>query len=158
MEEHQRWLVFNPPPSDQCVVTNSNPPSADASTCSGSEFLSDAALAAVDIDALVAETAAARVLSGGAAIYSADDSEFLSDEALAAVDIDALVAEAVAPVARPPPKGDEVGLARTFSSESYDKMLANPKLTAAQREKLEIMKRRRMVKDGVTNSSLPRAL
>jgi hypothetical protein len=53
-----------------------------------------------------------------------------------------------------PREGDGAGLARTFSSEIYDKMLANPKLTAAQREKIETMKRRRMVKEGTLEGTL----
>jgi hypothetical protein len=50
--------------------------------------------------------------------------------------------------------GRGAGLARQFSSEMYDKMLRNPKLTPTQRGKIEAMKSRRVAKETVSSSSV----
>eukprot|EP01050_Picozoa_sp_SAG11_P004689 SAG11_NODE_305_length_10996_cov_4.698082_14_plen_204_part_00 len=55
------------------------------------------------------------------------------------------------PNAAEPAAGEDGGgaaLGRTFSSQTYDKMLANPKLSAAQRAKIEEMKAKRRAKEG----------
>jgi hypothetical protein len=46
------------------------------------------------------------------------------------------------------------GLKRSFSVATYDKMLSNPKLDAAQREKIMAMKERRAAKEAALESSM----
>eukprot|EP01043_Picozoa_sp_COSAG02_P007300 COSAG02_NODE_217_length_28595_cov_19.642371_2_plen_347_part_00 len=50
--------------------------------------------------------------------------------------------------------GTGTGLQRSFSAATYDKMLANPKLNAAQREKITAMRERRAAKEAVLESSM----
>ena len=51
-------------------------------------------------------------------------------------------------------KGGEASLRRTFSSNTYAKMLANPRLTPQQREKIAGMKERREAKEVALESSM----
>jgi hypothetical protein len=59
-----------------------------------------------------------------------------------------------ADVDAPQKKADEgTGLSRSFSSNTYDKMLRNPSLSAEQREKIVAMKERRQAKEAALETS-----
>ena len=60
-----------------------------------------------------------------------------------------------ADVDAPQKKADEgTGLSRSFSSNTYDKMLRNPSLSAEQREKIVAMKERRQAKEAALETSM----